>query len=187
MHEHRLLDQAVDWPEADRQAFLESIDAQADRLDRVISDVLDLNRIESGSVRPLLKAVDALDLLEEAAERTAITTAGREVSIDGAADLRVTTDSSLIVQAIVNLVENAAKYSPPGSPIRLRTRVQGGDCLLIVEDSGPGIDVAEIGHSGIIGKFRRSASPVSGSSPRHSPVPSSPSARFSGPPGMTPP
>jgi two-component system sensor histidine kinase KdpD len=134
-----LLDDTIAWTDEDRRAFLETIDSQSDRLDRVISDILDLNRIESGVVAPALSSVDVRALFEDVCERTAITTAGRDVRIEVTIGLRVRADASLVAQALVNLVENAAKYSAPGGRITLRACEVGADGELAVEDEGPGI------------------------------------------------
>src|SRR5207244_5859698 len=113
---------------------------QTDRLDRVISDVLDLTRIESGAVVPLLRPVAAIDLIEEAAERSASATGERDVSIEVESGLAVLTDESLVVQALINLLDNAARYSRPDGAIRLAACSQGDRELFTIEDDGPGID-----------------------------------------------
>jgi two-component system sensor histidine kinase KdpD len=133
-----LLDRNVGWSEQDKAAFYETIDSQADRLDRLISDILDLNRIESGVVRPIRRVVAARELLGEAVERARSSTADRDISIrDG--DVLVYTDSLLTVQALVNLIENAAKYSRPGGAILLGAEATPEGAQLTVTDEGPGI------------------------------------------------
>ncbi len=142
-----LLDASVAWPETDVAAFLEVIDGQADRLNRVISDILDLNRIESGVVAPALRTVEARALLEDARERTAITARGREVRVDTADGLFVHADASLVVQALVNLIENAVKYATDGTPILLGAQPSGEDAIdLFVADEGPGIATQDLPH-----------------------------------------
>ncbi len=134
-----LLDNTVEWTEEDRHAFLETIESQADYLNRAISDILDLNRIESGAVRPLLRRVAVRDLLEDAVERSGPALAGRNVSLVADPALEATVDSSLVVQALANLLENAAKYSNQAGAILLTARETGDDVELAVEDEGPGI------------------------------------------------
>ncbi len=139
-----LLDGAVSWSEEDKQAFLDTIDTQADRLNRLISDVLDLNRIESGTVMPALTPVAVRDLFGEAVERAGMAAAGRDIEVDAPSDVIVSCDASLLVQALVNLIENAAKYSKAGGAIRLEVRKEGGSAALAVEDQGPGIPPDEL-------------------------------------------
>ena len=110
-----LLDATVDWSDEDRVAFLGTIDSQADRLNRVISDILDLNRIESGVIAPVLHPVRvALALRRCEGAHGASPPSGAAWSIDAPPDIAVDADESLIAQALVNLIENAAKYSTPG-------------------------------------------------------------------------
>jgi two-component system sensor histidine kinase KdpD len=135
-----LLDQRIQWSGEDVAAFYATIDAQSDRLNRVISDILDLNRIESGDLVPDQSSVSARDLLEAARDATAFEARGREVSIDVAPELHVVADRALITQALVNLIENAIKYSTAGGAIRLVAQPGAeGVAEIAVEDEGPGI------------------------------------------------
>ena len=141
-----LLDTSVDWSDEDKAVFLDTIDSQADRLNRVISDILDLNRIESGVIAPALRPVPVRALLEDARERTALYTRPRVVTVDAPANTSVLADESLMGQALVNLVENAAKYSTPAMPIHLRARNSNSSVDIIVADEGPGIASEDIPH-----------------------------------------
>jgi two-component system sensor histidine kinase KdpD len=134
-----LLDESVSWSPEDIDAFNRTIDSQADRLSRVISDILDLNRIESGSVQPDQEPVSALELLGRARDLTLLESKGREITIDAPASLRALTDESLIRQALVNLIENAIKYSRPGGAIHLSAEREAGNAVFRVKDEGPGI------------------------------------------------
>lgn len=150
-----LLDADVHWSEDDVRAFLQTIDSQADRLNRVISDILDLNRIESGVVVPMCRTLSARDLLEEARTRTATSWAARDVTVEAPADLLVEADESLITHGLVNLIENAAKYSTPGRAIRLRATPARDRVELIVADEGPGIARQDLPH--VFDRFYRAA------------------------------
>ena len=141
-----LLDHSVDWTDEDRESFAQTINSQANRLNRVISDILDLNRIEAGVVKPAMADTSARDLLNEAIERTRITTAGRAVDAVTPDDLYVRTDRSLVLQALVNLIENAAKYSVQDGAIRLKAISTRSAVDLIVEDEGPGIAPQDLPH-----------------------------------------
>jgi two-component system, OmpR family, sensor histidine kinase KdpD len=155
-----LLDASVDWSDEDRAAFLGTIDSLADRLDNVISDILDLNRIESGAIAPLLRPVLVRSLFEDAKERTAMNTVGRGVAIRASPDLAIDADESLIAQALVNLIENAAKYSTPGGSIRLFAAGAGSMVELTVEDDGPGIAPQDVPH--VFERFYRTTEPELG-------------------------
>jgi two-component system sensor histidine kinase KdpD len=139
-----LLDHSVAWSPEDVASFLETIDSQADRLNRILSDILDLNRIESGVVAPLRKNVSVRDLLEEAVERTRTTTAARTVTIDAPAAAVAYADESLVLQAVVNLIENAAKYSTSGGAILLSSEASGDGVEIAVADEGPGIPQQDV-------------------------------------------
>ena len=139
-----ILDKNIAWSPEDMAAFHETIDSQADRLNRVISDILDLNRIEAGTLTPEETPVLVLDLLNAARDVTAFETRGREVTVEAPPGLRVLTDESLIRQALVNLVENAVKYSTQGGGIHLKARASGSDAVITVEDEGPGIAPADL-------------------------------------------
>jgi two-component system sensor histidine kinase KdpD len=149
-----LLDETVCWSDDDRRAFLETIDSQADRLDRVISDILDLNRIESGVLSPSVTSVHAGSMLLDVRTATAMATAGRDVEISADDTLYLAADETMLRQALVNLVENAAKYSTPQGAIRLSASKTGDDVVeLCVEDKGPGIDPEDLPH--IFDRFYR--------------------------------
>jgi signal transduction histidine kinase len=125
-------------------AFHETIDSQADRLNRVISDILDLNRIEAGTLTPDETPVRVLELLQDARDVTAFETRGRVVTVEAPPELRVLADESLIRQALVNLIENAAKYSTHDAEIQLKARIQGNEALITVQDEGPGIAAEDL-------------------------------------------
>jgi two-component system sensor histidine kinase KdpD len=150
-----LLDTSVDWSEQDKRAFLETIDSQADRLNRVISDILDLNRIEAGVIAPVIAPVNVQALFDDVRERVEIVLGKRPLLIDAPGDSWVMGDASLLAQALVNLVENAVKYSTPGGAIYLRAVPAGGNIDLIVEDEGPGIAAADLPH--VFERFYRAA------------------------------
>jgi len=141
-----LLDTSVSWSPSDAEEFLRTIDSETDRLNHLLSDILDLNRLEAGAIRPLLRQINAGDLLIEAKNRTESVTAGRRVIIDAGDGLTVRGDESLLVQALVNLIENAAKYSAAGGSITLSVQRRGLSAEFTVADEGPGMPPADIPH-----------------------------------------
>lgn len=134
-----LLDTSIDWTAEDTEAFLKAIDSQTDRLTRTVANLLQMSRLESGDLRPTIEAVEVGPLLSEVAMMTSGATVGREVVVRGPADAWVRADYGLLSQSLVNLVENAAKYSHPGGTIALESSVTPGRVVLSVTDSGPGI------------------------------------------------
>jgi two-component system sensor histidine kinase KdpD len=141
-----LLDATVNWTDEDRRAFLETIDSQADRLNRVISDILDLSRIESGVVTPFIGHVPVLDLLSTVKHETRFVTDRRDVTVTAAEGCDVEADEAMLRQALVNLVENAAKYSTPGRPIHLSATCVDNRVEIVVADEGPGIAAGDLPH-----------------------------------------
>jgi two-component system sensor histidine kinase KdpD len=139
-----LLDARIRWSEDDVSAFLHTIDAQSDRLNRLISDILDLNRIEAGDLQPDRTNIDVRTLLARAREVTAYEAKGREVIIDAPGGLTAVGDTALILQAVVNLIENAIKYSTGGAAIQLHGFAEDGTAIIEVADAGPGIAPADL-------------------------------------------
>jgi signal transduction histidine kinase len=112
----------------------------------VISDILDLNRIESGTLTPEQTSLPVRNLLLAARETTRFETAGREVFVEAPAGLRALGDEALIAQAVVNLIENAIKYSRQGAPIWLRAAAEDSVAEIVVQDAGPGIAPQDLPH-----------------------------------------
>ena len=97
--------------------------------------------------------VEVGPLLEEVALATAAATVGRALTTASAPGLWVRADYALALQAITNLVENAAKYSTPGAPIAIEAASRPGRVSIRVSDEGPGIPVDDLPH--IFEKFYR--------------------------------
>lgn len=122
--------------------FLESSHATAVRMGRLVSDLLDLAQIEAGGVTPDMSAVDMTAALERAATtaRVSAEVRGTEVTVEAEAGLRARADGQALDQVLLNLTDNAIKYTPEGSKVRLRTRQVDGRIRIEVVDNGPGID-----------------------------------------------
>ncbi|MFM9059063.1 MAG: ATP-binding protein [Planctomycetaceae bacterium] len=136
-----LLDGAAEDPE-DRRRFLGIIGRQADRLAAIIEDLLALSRVEQSETagtlpveeRPLgpILAAAADDCRPRATERSI------RLEIDCPSDLVATVSGPLLEQAVINLIDNAIKYSEPGKTVRL-SAVRDGDATIRVRDEGCGI------------------------------------------------
>jgi two-component system, OmpR family, sensor histidine kinase KdpD len=136
-----------------RQELLESIADEAERLSRLVSNLLDMTRLESGvelrrDFYPLEEIVGAaLQRMERQLERRPVTT-----SLPDSIPL-VYADDVLLGQLVINLLENAIKYSPKGSPIEVAAQAQDDAVILEVRDRGPGFALDEI--TRIFAKFYR--------------------------------
>jgi two-component system phosphate regulon sensor histidine kinase PhoR len=141
-----LQDTALDDPPAARR-FLQRMDTEVDALSLMVSELLELVRIESGRVPLQFKAVSPWTILSSAAERLRLQAerAGLNISLDCPENLpEVLADPPRIEQVIVNLLHNAIKYTPAGGKITLAARLHenGGanpNILFSVQDSGVGI------------------------------------------------
>ena len=136
------------------EELLATIREEAERLDRFVENLLDMSRLEAGSVGVKPETVDAIELVEAASKRLARRLSGHSMMLDFPDDLPlVLVDPLLLEQAIVNLLDNAAKYAPAGSCIRIRARAKEKRILLTIEDEGPGISPEALPH--IFDKFYR--------------------------------
>jgi two-component system sensor histidine kinase KdpD len=141
----------------------EVIEQEADRLNRLVADLLDLSRLNAG-VLPVTLELNAVDeLIELVVQRVEGALAERPLEV------RLSRDGELLfgrfdlahsVRILVNLVENAHKYSPPDAPIELSARRDGGQLVIEVLDRGCGLDPEELER--VFEPFHRSASAATG-------------------------
>src|SRR5262249_4856940 len=137
--------QPEDLDEAGKREMIGTIQDEAERLNRFIGNLLDMTRIESGAIVAGTSLVDLSEIVGSALERTARILAGHRVELRLPADLpMLKLDVVLFEQVLFNLLDNAAKYAPHGSTIRLQARTDGAHVLLEVLDEGDGIPAAEL-------------------------------------------
>jgi two-component system sensor histidine kinase KdpD len=130
----------VSWTAEERQDFAEAIEHEAQRLDGVVGNLLDLSRIESGSLRPDKDFYDLGSLIYEVIGRLKTATADRDVKVLVPTDLPpVPLDYIEIEEVLMNLLENASKYTPPRTPIELSVERRPEEVLVRVSDRGPGL------------------------------------------------
>lgn len=137
-----LLDESLgDRENAER--FLKIVLRQANRLDAIIEDLLCLSRIERGAEEQTIPLAPAplADVLHSAAEMCEKKAADKrlELVVDCPADLSLPMNSPLVEQAIVNLIDNAVKYSPGGTGVRIEAEREEGGVVIRVTDEGCGI------------------------------------------------
>ncbi|HLJ69616.1 MAG TPA: ATP-binding protein [Chloroflexota bacterium] len=153
-----LLQEDVEWSADDRRAFLQDIDGEVDRLTRLVSNLLDLSRIEGGAIKLQLEWEDPSEVIFRVLRHLEGPLAGHPVSVQVDQVLPpVRVDAIRMEQVLTNLLENAAKYSEPGAPIEVRAFTAptsaGEELRIEVRDHGPGIPPAE--RARIFDKFYR--------------------------------
>lgn len=131
---------------------------EAERLNGLVGNLLDMTRIEAGALRAAEEPCDVQEVINAALDRLGGRLAGRAVSVD-AAELLAPMDAVLMAQVLVNLLDNALKYSPPDSPIEVAARVTGGALQIAVADRGIGVPPEDLER--IFDKFYR-VRPVTG-------------------------
>ncbi|MFF9018187.1 ATP-binding protein [Streptomyces sp. NPDC014870] len=126
----------VDWSEEDRAELLAGIEEGADRLDHLVGNLLDMSRLQTGTVTPLIRPIDLDEVVPMALGGVP----------DGSAELdvpetlpMVEVDKGLLERVVANVVENAVKYSPDGTPVTVSASALGDRVELRVVDRGPGV------------------------------------------------
>jgi signal transduction histidine kinase len=124
-------------PEQVRE-FSRDINADAQRLERMITEILDFDRLESGRMVIAPKNVDLGAYVRGAVEAFRVV-APQHTFVSDVGGLSVKADPDKLAQILTNLLANATKYTPPGSTIMVRAAAEGAMTHVIVEDDGPGI------------------------------------------------
>jgi two-component system sensor histidine kinase KdpD len=149
-----LLQPDFDWSDEEGRALLQTIDEEADRLNRLVTNLLDLSRIESGQLRPELGWYETSALLTDSLDRCEPLLVNHDVVLDVPAPYRlIDVDFVMISEVLSNLIENAAKYSPPETTITITARPRGMMMEFSVRDEGPGVPSGE--EQRIFDKFYR--------------------------------
>lgn len=147
-------------PGDDMQAHFDAIVREAERLSRLVDNVLDFASIERGAKRYYMRPEDlgSAILTSVEAARSSFEQAGMEIELDIAPDLpTVHVDREAIGQVLTNLLSNALKYGAEGRWVRIRARVESGRVELSVADRGIGIAPDDVGR--IFDDFFRSTDP----------------------------
>ncbi|GGZ21128.1 sensor histidine kinase [Streptomyces poonensis] len=140
----------VEWSEEDRAELLEGIEAGADRLDHLVGNLLDVSRLETGTVTAVIRETD----LDEVVPMALLGVPEGSVDLDIPETLpMVAVDRGLLERAVANIVENAVKYSPAGEPVLVAASAVTDRVELRVVDRGPG--VPDEAKDRIFGAFQR--------------------------------
>lgn len=135
-----LMDDSVRLDPAEAQASAAAIDREAQRLNRLVTNLLDLGRIEGGALRPALEALDAEDVVASALAHVELRAEQRPISVVIETSTTALADPVLLEEVLVNLVENALRHTPDGTAIRITAgSVAAGLVGITVEDAGPGV------------------------------------------------
>ncbi|MFI5026714.1 MAG: DUF4118 domain-containing protein [Solirubrobacterales bacterium] len=128
----------------DRVALIDAIEEEADRLTRLIGNLLDLSRIEAGAVHPRTDWCDLLDVISTTVShvRDPLSSGRIQIELDGELPL-VRADASQLERVFSNLIENALRFSPADQPVRISGGVGAGKVTVRVVDRGPGIPASQ--------------------------------------------
>jgi two-component system sensor histidine kinase KdpD len=139
---------------ATRRDLLEALHEEADRLNRLVQNLLEMTRLEAGALQPQTEWHSVEEVVGAALGRFGKALAQRVVSTRIPAELPlVAMDDVLIEQVLINLVDNVLKYTPPGSPVEVTAEDTGSAVVVEVADRGPGLAPGE--ERRIFEKFHR--------------------------------
>ncbi|MEK7247241.1 MAG: HAMP domain-containing sensor histidine kinase [Chloroflexota bacterium] len=140
-----LLSRTPEMTAEERAEALEYADSEARRLSRIVSELLTLARADAGQT--LERGPVELDrILLDALTDVRSSAQGRVIELRNFAPAVVRGDADRLKQLLVNLLDNAVKYSPPVSPITVDLTTSNGEAALIVSDGGPGIEPEDLPH-----------------------------------------
>ena len=140
--------------DAQKRDLLATVIDESERLNRFIANLLDMTKLESGAIVPNSARHDVGEIVGSALRRAGKILGHHKVSLELAADLpMLELDAVLFEQVLFNLLDNAAKYAPPGTTISIRGRRGSGNVSLQILDEGSGIPPAEL--ESVFDKFYR--------------------------------
>jgi two-component system sensor histidine kinase KdpD len=133
--------------EAARHELVSTAWEEARRLNRLVGNLLDMTRLESGALKVVCQPCDVEDLVGATLAQMPNRLQGRRLEIEIPAGLPlISIDFTLLVQVLANLLDNALKYTPSEASITIEARQQDQEVVLFVKDRGPGLPEAELEH-----------------------------------------
>jgi two-component system sensor histidine kinase KdpD len=140
--------------DAAKAELLATVIDESERLNRFIANLLDMTKLESGAIAPNVAPHDLREIVDTALRRASKILARHRIELKLARALpMVEIDAVLFEQALFNILDNAAKYAPSGTAIRIESEQDGPDVVLRLMDEGEGIPPADLEH--IFDKFYR--------------------------------
>ncbi|MCC2334743.1 HAMP domain-containing sensor histidine kinase [Cellulomonas wangsupingiae] len=155
------LENMVDGVSEPDPATLATALAQTERLSRLVSSLLDLSRVEAGAIALRIQDVDLSELLQQAADEATLVGADKRLRFEvdvRPTDLTVPADPERLHQVVANLLQNAARHSPPDDEVQVVARRNGRDVQIDVVDHGPGIAREQRAH--VFERFVRGNTPA---------------------------
>jgi len=144
----------VSWSDEDQREFLHEIEQAADRLTRLVEDLIDMSQLECGSMHLEMVPAKLSTIINQVSAQLATVAAGHDLQVAVSPDLpRIYCDPTRIAQLITNLVSNAASYSDEGTTITITARESDGYVEVSVIDEGDGIPPEEL--DSIFDRFHR--------------------------------
>lgn len=141
---HGVIENLLDGVQAPDQTVLAGLLAQIERLERLVSQLLDLSRLEDGAAVLDRRAVDVAELVHTAVKAATLGSRA-EIALDLQPGLTLDGDPDRLVEVLTNLLANALRHNPTGAPVAVAARNgTGGRVVLSVTDQGPGIPAAEV-------------------------------------------
>ncbi|HLG69414.1 MAG TPA: ATP-binding protein, partial [Chloroflexota bacterium] len=145
-----------------RHELTDSINRETDRLTRLVSNLLDMSRLEAGAVHPRLELTSMADVVSDVLDRIEPVTRGRHIDLQLAEPLPPTwIDFVLVGQVLANLLDNAVRYSPPDARISVSAEVVNDQVRVTVFNEGSHIPDAELDR--LFDKFYRLGAQTGGS------------------------
>jgi two-component system sensor histidine kinase KdpD len=149
-----LLQEDVQWDEETRSSFVQAIEREADRLNRLVGNLLDMSRIEGGALRSEKEWYPIDELIHDVLGHMHLLLQGREIRVTMPEDLPpVELDYLQMDQVLTNLLENAERYTPAASPIEIAVEKIDAHIEVCIGDYGPGIPAEDMER--IFDKFYR--------------------------------
>lgn len=146
-------------PSSTRREFLATVNEQAERLARLVDDLLQVSRIDSKRVRVEWSEVGLAGLLDELLTQFHSKWGSRRIALVVPHDLPpVRADRAKLEEILINLIDNAIKYSPEGSPVRVQARIVADEIEVSVDDQGFGIAPEDV--TQLFQKFQRISTPA---------------------------
>jgi two-component system sensor histidine kinase KdpD len=137
-----LLDPGPEATAEDQRMLLQSIHQESRRLEKLVNNLLDLTRLETGQVQVKKEWVPMEEIVGSALNRMEAQLGERKVTLN-LQETWVPLDPVLMEQVLVNLLDNAMKFSPAGSPLEIGSRATPGQAILTITDRGLGLESGE--------------------------------------------